>query len=500
VTLWDSSDHSNSSSAVSSVFEGAGLFFIGKLINRLFGFITNILLTRFLGADLYGLYSFISVVFNFIMVFTRLGGDKSVLKFLPEFNNNPTRQNVAFNLAFGTSLLSSVVFSVGVYIFAPGISELTLDQTKFVSMLRIAAFALPFLTLTELVSFAQKGLDQMEFHVLISSILKPAFRLVFVGGAVLVGLSLSGAVAGYVSAALFSFIFAVYVLVQFSPLGEISVPDKKEMREYYGYAFPLIFTRLGSFLYSKIDILMVGFLLSSSQVGIYNIAVMVSNILSMPLVAFNQMFPSTASQLYHNDETEELESIFKKVTRWVFTLAVFPSIATIVFSAEILSVFGGDFVVGEHVLRLFVIAQLVNCVVGPSGFLLMMTDHQYVTLYNQVTAGIANVILNFVLIKEFGLIGAALATASILVIINATRIGEVWYFLRISPYNWEFVKPLGAALVSSLVMYGVSATLDGLLSILAGFLIGLVSFIFVLYILGINEADIRMFRKFIEKI
>lgn len=487
-------------SVLSSISGGAGLFLIGRAMMNVLSFALNIVLTRGLGASLYGVYSYINIVFALLEVFTTLGGDKAMLRYLPEFNDCPRLQNAMLLMAYLTSLVASIIVAGIIYFTAPLISEFTLNQPIFINVLRVAAIALLFQTLSKITSAAFKGIDRMDLNVGVSSIIRPTLRLIFVGGAVLLGFSLYKAMVGYVIAGILTFATALLFLNKWTKLGTFAKPTNNEVVDYYKFSIPLTFNHLGSFLYNRVDILMVGFFLTSSVVGIYNIAVVISGVLALPLMAFNQMFPPTASRLYHSGEIDELESVYSTVTRWIFTLSLFPAIGAIIYSREILSIFGTEFVEGQLILILFALAQLTNCAVGPSGYLLMMSDHHYLTMVNQLSSGVLNVVLNVLFILEFGFIGAALATASILAIINLIRVFEVWHLEGILPYNKKYTKPIVAGGMATILMILLKLLFNGFLLLLAGGFFGGILFFSVLYLLGIDDSERQMFELFVTHI
>jgi O-antigen/teichoic acid export membrane protein len=242
---------------------------------------------------------------------------------------------------------------------------------------------------------------------------------------------------------------------------------------------------------------MVGFLLSGAAVGVYNIAIMVAGILMLPLSAFNQLFPPIASKLYHRGDYTELENVYRTVTRWVFTISLFPGLAVILYTQEILQVFGEEFASGVLVLTLFTIAQLTNCLVGPSGFLLMMTEHQYLTMMNQLLSGFLNVVLNYLLILQYGLIGAAMATATILACINLLRVGQVWYLEGFFPYDRKYIKPITAGIVSAIIMTLISLVLSQYLLLLIGGATGAISFFGCLFLMGFEEEEVDIFERMV---
>jgi O-antigen/teichoic acid export membrane protein len=493
----DATDGSGLSS-LPEIVEGAGLYVVGRGSSNVLGLLTNFILTRILGAALYGIYAYINVVFGIVLVFTKLGGDKAVLRYLPEYSDNPKMQNTMLTTAYTISLGASLLVAAMVYLGAPVISSYTLDEPLFVDVLRITAILIPFRTLSNITYAAFKSLSLMEYNVGVSSIARPIMKLVFVGGAVLLGLSIYGAAAGLVVTGILVFLLGIALLFKKSRLGEFNKPTFEQTKEYTNFSAPLTFQQLGNFLYNKVDIIMVGLFLTGSAVGIYNIAVILARVLAIPLKGFNQMFPPIASSLYHDGESQELDSVYSTVTRWIFTVALYPALVAILYSPEILAIFGPDFVRGRYVLTLFAIAQLMNCAVGPSGFLLMMTDNQYVTLMNQLLSGLLNVVLNFVLILEFGFIGAAAATASVLAGVNVLRVIEIWYLEGLFPYDLTYYKPVGAGVLSAGLLYLLGFWLDGYYLLVGGGILGGVMFAAMILVFGIEQEDKEMFRSFVS--
>lgn len=488
----DAPDESPGFSSLQSVFEGAGIFMIGRVFREIIKFVTNLILTRTLGTNLYGLYAYLFVLSTFFQRFTELGASNSIFRFIPKYEDEPNNQHQFLTLAYTTSLIASAVGAGIVYYSAPSISAFTLDDPQFVKVLRVGAFVLPFSTLSKITFSTFKSIGRMDYNVLTSSVAQPLFRLVFVGGAILLGTSVVGASMGLVVAGAFTVVISILVLRSQTTLGTVRAPTTDRIREYYDFSLPVMFTNIGGFLYNRVDILMVGVFLSGAAVGIYNVAVALSGILAMSLTAFNQLFPPMASRLYHDDRMGELTDLYKTVTRWVFTISLFPGIALILYADSILFVFGDNFTRGSTVLILSTVAQLTFCAVGPSGYLLTMTDHQYLAMTNQLLSGAVNVVLNYVLILQFGLIGAAMATATVLATINVARVFQVFYLEGVHPYSRKFLKPILAGAIVAVVMYVLSMVFDRYALLVVGGGLGALSYAGVLYAIGIEQEDREM--------
>jgi O-antigen/teichoic acid export membrane protein len=268
--------------------------------------------------------------------------------------------------------------------------------------------------------------------------------------------------------------------------------------EFYNFSIPLAFKNIGTFLYSRIDWLMIGLFLTQSNVGIYKVALILSSLIVMPLTAFNQLFPPVASRLYSSDKTAELQAVYQTVTRWTLTVALVPALGILIYRRQLLGVFGTEFTAGASVLVLLTVAKLTNCAVGPCGYVLMMTEHQYLNLINQWVLGILNAVLNYVLIVNYGFIGAAIATASVLAGINILRVVEVWYTEQLLPYSKAYWKPVAASIGAASVMFGWQFVLSNYVLLFVGGTTGFLTFAILLFAFGIEETDRDFFFERIE--
>jgi O-antigen/teichoic acid export membrane protein len=481
-------------SSLKSVAEGAGLFFIGRIFSNAVGFLVNLALTRSLGVGLYGMFSYLNAIFSVLYVITELGGDKSLMRFLPEYEENRKKQNIMITTAYFTSLFISLALAVVVYYIAPYIAEYTIDDPVFVDVLQLTVIIIPFNTLSNITLSIFKSIERMDYNVQVSSVLNPIVRLIFIGGAVLLGYSITGAAVGLIITSIIVFTAGILILITKTDLGRLRRPTMNQAKEYYNFSVPLTLAKSGSILYKRVDVLMVGFLLSSVAVGIYNLAVILSTIIALPLTGFQQLFPPIASRLYNNDKYDKLENTYSTVTRWIFTFAFFPSLFAISFSKEILQVFGEGFAEGSTVLSLFILAQLVNSAVGPTGYLLVMADHQYLDMINKLTAGIINIGLNYTLTIQYGLIGAAIATAGTLTAVNLARVVQVVYYENMIPYDMKYIKPLSAGIISYGTLYVSSQALAGYMLLVVGGILGGLSFVAVLLALGFEQQDIDILK------
>ena len=102
-----------------------------------------------------------------------------------------------------------------------------------------------------------------------------------------------------------------------------------------------------------------------------------------------------------------------------------------------------------------------------------------------------------------GIIGAALAITLTVVVINSLRTIQVYYLHRIFPYDWTFLKPVGAAIISSIFVYILISTFDSindLVLVIIGTMILWGSYVAMVYLLRLSDEDRLILDRFKDRI
>ena len=481
-----------------SVSRGASMHLVGKFLFDVLDFVLHVILTRALGSSAYGVFAYGHTFVQIAIVFTNLGTNNSLLKYIPEYENDPRKQRLMVGLAYITSFTASFVVAAAMFLLAPTINAYTLDEPLFTGVLQLFAIMLVFDTMLRVFNTTFRALERLEFQVLVQQIARPSVRIAAVLVALALGLEFYGVMASLVAASLLVLMlaFGIYVSrIDLRPTADPRKASRGEIVQYYNFSVPLMVKDAGAILRSRVDILMVGFFLSSTAVGIYNVALLISSMIGLALSSFNQLFPPVASRLYSNGDIEELNDLFGIVTRWTVTIMLFLGVAALVYRVELLLLFGEEFATdaAAMVVVLFVVGRLFSNGTGPSGYLLMISEHQYVLLANQWFFGVLNVVANYYFIMEYGLLGAALATTIVNALNNIVKLLEIWYLEGLFPYSLSYLKPFGACGGAGLAMYLVGFYLSGLTLLVVGGLVGLVTYAALLVALGIEREDREFF-------
>lgn len=195
----------------------------------------------------------------------------------------------------------------------------------------------------------------------------------------------------------------------------------------WGKAFLSLYV-LGSLqlLNSSIDILILGALHDSAQVGIYRVVTQLGALTSFGLIAINPIMHGWFSRLYADKDVEKFQHIVSLSVGYIVMIALPPFLLLMFFGQSLLSyVYGAEFISGYHALQIILLGQLANVAFGSVAALLNMTGYERDTLKGILVSVVINLVLNIALVPKFGINGAAIANAVSMVLWNMLLWGMV---------------------------------------------------------------------------
>jgi O-antigen/teichoic acid export membrane protein len=212
-------------------------------------------------------------------------------------------------------------------------------------------------------------------------------------------------------------------------------------REWLVVSIPLLAMAALHMVAMRVDILMLGFLVESSQVGIYSVATRVAGLSLMGLAAANSIAAPLISENFSRRSTAGLQSTARRAAGLAACISL-PIVAGLaVFGRPILGLFGPEFSAGYYALVILLVGQTANVLFGPVGLMMTMTGHQIPATAIFGVALVGNVILNWVLIPIAGIQGAAVATAATTAGWNIAMF--VYVFRRLGVKSFSVVRSPG---------------------------------------------------------
>jgi O-antigen/teichoic acid export membrane protein len=180
-------------------------------------------------------------------------------------------------------------------------------------------------------------------------------------------------------------------------------------------SLPLAPVSIISFLMIFTDTIMVGWYLLNEQVAEYSVASKISYIILFFLQAMEAVIYPRLLNMYQHNQTQ-LRSFFWQSTALVITVVLTITLIMYFLSDWILIAFGDEYIIAKEALGLLLLAQLFRAASITFSFMFIIREKVKYLNIILVIAFLSNIIFNVILIKLYGINGAALAT----LIANAT--------------------------------------------------------------------------------
>jgi O-antigen/teichoic acid export membrane protein len=165
-------------------------------------------------------------------------------------------------------------------------------------------------------------------------------------------------------------------------------------------------------------------------------------------------------------------------------------VIVIAFAPTILSVFETVTPAAVTSLRILAVAQAITVSTGPIGYLLVMSGHERLETLNTVGVAALNIGLNYVLVQEYQIVGAAIATGVSLSLYNVIRVWESHHFIGIHLFRTDYRNAV-VPMFAGLLPVGVFFFLDwrSIPLVLLSGVCSLALFMISLRMLGLEDAD-----------
>jgi len=414
---------------------GATGVFLVKVIGAGLVFILQIIFARLLGPKQYGIYVYAWTVVNILAIFSLLGFQTSLVRFIAEYNIKK-QWNLFLGILQSSKQLalsfSFIIIFIGlatIYLLGKSVS---FDLKVAIS---IALFVLPPLVLMRLQEASLRALKQVIYSNLLYEVIRPVLTIFIVFSLFFLlhkNLDASYAMIGIFIAIFLTALNGAVFLRRFLPDEVRKVQPNFANKEWLKVSLPLLLIAAMHIIFNKTDIIMLGALKGPEQTGIYSVAVNVSILISFALTAINFILAPMISELYHTNRKKELQRIIALAARAIFIFTLFMSLVLIIFGKSILGLFGKAFIIAYVPLLILLAGQIINSLSGSVGSIMSMSSQQNAMGFIIGASTVVNIILNITLIPKFSLIGAAIATAVTMAMWNIAMLVYIYKKLGIN--------------------------------------------------------------------
>ncbi len=407
-----------------------------------------------LSAEQIGLIRLLPSIAFMLLPFTQLGLSQSVLKFYPEYGKKENGHNELFSfvlfanlLGFGATLLLLKVFDPQIIQFFESKSALAND---YIHVATILVLILSYNTIFE--SFSRSILKIIYPGIVKDVVIRLLYTLVVVAY-FLKWLTFPEVVNSLIIIYLSGLILLVHYVMKRTSLRftiKFKSIRRPELTAISQYSFFTLLGASGTYVMLNIDQVMISNLIGLGASGIYTTAFYIAVVIEMPRRAIANIATPVVSKLFDEGRLDEIGKLYKQVSVNQMMIGSLFLIGILVSLRNVYNLIPNNevYLAGINVVYIIGLAKLLDMAFGMNGEIILMSKKfKYNVLFTSVLAVIA-ILSNWILIQEYGMEGAALATALTLIIFNVLKLLFVKFKLGLWPFSWKNVLLAAIAIAS----------------------------------------------------
>lgn len=377
----------------------------------------NIFLGRVLGPEGLGIINLSNQIIAFLLVFAIMGFEKVIIREVAIAYNQLDKKKVK-DVLFTTNIISGgigFILSLLLILFSEYISNVVFDMPALrIPLIAASAVFVPQI-ISRIISSALVGYKKIWQSNLVNQTLS-----LFVVGLVLLGMWIFNytitlekvAITYAVGRIAVTLVMTIY----WYSLNKIKQDELKSKGGFIGKymitkGLPLLMVSASLLLSTNADTLMLGWLSSAKEVGLYSTAAKIALLSSFLLqITVSTVAPKIAV-LHENGERAKLELMIQRITMVLSFIGILTFLVFLFLGKPLLGIWGDEFESAYPALVILGFGQFINVATGPVGNILVMTNHEKIIRNITTFTVCLNIVLNYFLIREYGSEGAAIATS-----------------------------------------------------------------------------------------
>lgn len=382
-------------------FINTGWMFLGQIFSLIVSFFIGVWIARYLGPENYGILNY-AVAFVGLFGFIASLGIDSILN--RELIKTPEKRDVLLGTAFKLKVVG------GIAALALAVISILMSQTTLLIQFLVIIFSFNFiLQAINVISIYFQSKVESKNNVKVS-IISTLISSVLKVGVILLDKGVIWIMLVYILDFVWQWINFVYVYKRQGLKIRDWKFDNDLAKKILKNSWPLILAQAAGYIYLKVDQVIIGLMLGNYEVGLYAVAVKVTEIwYFIPSIICSSLFPAII-----NAKLTDVKVYKKRLSNLyvlMFILSLIIAITITFLAKPIMTIlFGNSYLESVAILKIYIWSSV--------GLFLTVAVNQYLISENSVKtifwlnflSMIVNIGLNIWLIPLIGLLGAAWAT------------------------------------------------------------------------------------------
>ena len=416
---------------IKKILEDSFLYTIANFFTKGIGFIMIPIYTSYFSTQEYGVIDLLIVTGSILSIIIGLEIHQAVARFFPE-SKSEIDKKIIVSSALWSIVILYIIFLLISLPFINQISLLAFETDKYSNILFIAFLSFGFNFIYYFFSSQLKWQFKSKQNVIVSFI----YSLITAGLAYIILKYYHRGIESIFVAQIIAALVGIILSYLYSKEYYGFILNFGKFKDLLSFSTPLIFSTLIVYAMLYLDRVMINIFLSIEDVGLYGIAFRFASITTL-LTAGIQA--ALTPLIYKNYKKRDTPIAIAKLFNYFILFSIIFIMFLFVFSKDIiLLVANKNYVDAYTVIPWLSISLIFSGIINFAPGIFIAKKTKYI-LYINTLAFVLNICLNVILIKNFGLLGAAYATAisSFIYFLSYYLIGQRYYYI---PYIWTKLK------------------------------------------------------------
>ena len=386
--------------------------FIANIVSQLVAFCGSIFYVRMLGVTQFGIYTFAYTIISFFLLMNGFGAASGILQFVSRASDDSTRLSyLKYSVIIG--VIFNCILSIGIFLYA-NIITLPIKGSKEILCL-MAFFPIGRLYIDIFQAYLRATLqNQLLAKFAISTNL-----LLLISN--IIGINYYG-LQGFIWSTYISYILIIALATFFYKLPNVFQIKliRLNIREFISYSMYVTIGNAFSQLLFILDIIIISYILKNAVIiGVYKVATVIPFAINfIPGIVSTFFYPYFAKNAHNY---QYIKALKYKIQKGMFIFSFIISVVLIILAKPIITIIFGaaylDSVIPFQILcfGFWILATFRNI----NGNVLAALGYAKFAMWQNLFVVIINIILTYVLVINFGIIGSAIGVVVIYAISGA---------------------------------------------------------------------------------
>ena len=388
--------------------------FLIRVLSAGLAYVTQIILARWMGSFEYGIFAYVWVWLLLLGGVATLGLNTAVIRFIPEYTEKADFERLR-GLLFSSRRITFLVSTsimllalLGLYLLGDKI------ENYYILPGFLVLFCLPAFAITDLHDSMARGYSWMNMALIPPFLLRPLLILSVMLAAYFLGLEMTAKTA-VIAALIATWVTLFIQIIWLAPRIANNVPAgarRDESKFWLATSFPILLMESFVLFLQNTDILILSQYRSPETLAQYYAALKTINLITFVHFAVANAVANRFSAYSARGDKEQLAEFVRMSVKWTFWPSLAGAVLLLAVGKPLLWMFGPEFTAAYPAMFILAVGLVIKAMFGPAENVLNMLGHQKLCALVLFITVFVNIILNFILIPPYGMMGAAAATST----------------------------------------------------------------------------------------